>query len=336
MATAERIVDEAVRHRIALGRYSTTTVRRVLALLNRVEASVVERIARADNEGLTRANLDALLYEVRALQADGWALVRDRLGDDLAGLAGAEADFAARLVRLGAAEASIQAVTGVPTAAQVVAAANARPFQGRFLREWLADAEEGAARRVRQALQQGFVEGRSVSELIRQIRGSKAANYRDGILEISRRGAEAMVRTAITHVSAVAQQETYQAFGPDVVAGVQWIAVLDSRTTELCASRDGKVYPLDRGPRPPAHPNCRSTTAPVIAGLEPVKRQTYAEWFAKQPAAVQDDILGKAKGQLYRAGGLTLDRFVDNKGRALTLDELRRRDASAFERAGLP
>lgn len=336
MATAERIVDEAVRHRIALGRYSTTTVRRVLALLNRVEASVVERIARADNEGLTRANLDALLYEVRALQADGWALVRDRLGDDLAGLAGAEADFAARLVRLGAAEASIQAVTGVPTAAQVVAAANARPFQGRFLREWLADAEEGAARRVRQALQQGFVEGRSVSELIRQIRGSKAANYRDGILEISRRGAEAMVRTAITHVSAVAQQETYRAFGPDVVAGVQWIAVLDSRTTELCASRDGKVYPVDSGPRPPAHPNCRSTTAPVIVGLEPVKRQTYAEWFAKQPAAVQDDILGKAKGQLYRAGGLTLDRFVDNKGRALTLDELRRRDASAFERAGLP
>mgnify|MGYP007071586246 CR=1 FL=1 len=335
MPTGERIVDEAVRHRIALGRYSNTTVRRVLALLNRVEASVIERLARADNEGLTRANLDALLYEVRALQADGWTLVRDRLNSDLAGLAGGEADFAARLVRLGAGAASIEAVTGVPTASQVVAAANARPFQGRFLREWLADAEEGAAKRVRQAIQQGFVEGRSVSELIRQIRGTKAANYRDGILEISRRGAEAMVRTAITHVSNVAHQETYTAFGPDVVSGVMWVATLDARTTDICASRDGTIYPVDSGPRPPAHVNCRSTTAPAILGMEPVKRQTYAEWFAKQPAAVQDDILGKTKGQLYRQGQIALDRFVDNKGRTLTLEELRRRDASAFEKAGV-
>jgi SPP1 gp7 family putative phage head morphogenesis protein len=332
---AERLHDEAVLHRIALSRYSNTTVRRVLAQLNRTEESVLERLARADNEGLQAARLENLLVEIRALQANGWAVVRANLNGDLTALAMAEAEFAAKAVRFGAESAGLQLTTNAPVTAQVVAAVNSRPFQGRLLREWLADAEEGAAKRVREVIRQGFIEGRSISDLVRQIRGTRAAQYRDGILEVSRRGAEAMVRTAVTHTSAAAHQEVYRSFGADVVTGVVWIATLDSRTTELCASRDGKVYPVGSGPRPPAHVNCRSTTAPVIKGLPPIERQSYAAWFAKQPAAVQDDILGKSKGQLYRSGGLPLDRFTDNKGRTLTLQELRDRDLAAFKRAGL-
>lgn len=334
MTPSERIANEAVLHRLALNRYSNATVRKVLALLNRSEQSIVERLARADNEGRSTAQLESLLYEIRALQADGWTLVRDRLGNALNALAGSEAEYAAKAVRFGASAAGIEALPVGPTASQVVAAVNARPFQGRFLREWLADAEEGAAKRVRDAIRQGFVEGRSVSSLITQIRGTRAAQYKDGILEISRRGAETMVRTAITHTASASHQEVYKTYG-DIVQGVQWVSTLDARTTEICAGLDGKVFPVDGGPRPPAHPNCRSTTIPQVAGLEPVPRQTYAEWFGKQTASVQDDILGKTKGLLYRQGGMTVDRFVDNRGRVLTLDQLRRRDASAFEKAGV-
>jgi len=35
---------------------------------------------------------------------------------------------------------------------------------------------------------------------------------------------------------------------------------------------------------------------------------------------------------LFRQGGLTLDRFVDRAGREYTLDELRRREAAAWEK----
>ncbi|WP_404415521.1 minor capsid protein [Brevundimonas vesicularis] len=329
MATAEDIHNQAVLHRIALNRYSTSLVRKVLAQLNRVDADLVARILRADNEGRDPRQLERMLEEIRALQADGWTVLRSRLNTDLDALAGAELDFAERLVRLGSTAASVDAIATAPSAAQVIAAVNSRPFQGRFLREWLSEAEEGAAKRVRETVRQGFIEGRSVTEIARLIRGTRALQYRDGILEISRRGAEAMVRTAVTHVSAVASQETYAAMG-DLVVGVEWVSTLDSRTTVICAGRDGKVYPLDSGPRPPAHVNCRSTTIPRIRGLAPVERQTYAEWLRMQPPEVQDDILGVAKAKLFRAGKLTLDRFTDRTGRVLTLDQLKKRDAEAL------
>lgn len=50
---------------------------------------------------------------------------------------------------------------------------------------------------------------------------------------------------------------------------------------------------------------------------------TYAQWLRRQSAAIQDDILGKARGKLFREGKITLDRFVDEKGKLLTLDQLR-------------
>lgn len=331
MATDPAIRDEAVLHRIALSRYSTSLVRKVLAQLNRVDADLVARILRADNEGRYPAQLERLLEEIRALQADGWVVVRSGMTDDLNRLIASERDWNFNLVRAGLQTSGVDAVTMAPSTAQVIAAVNARPFQGRFLRGWLDDAEAGAAKRVRETIRQGFVEGRSVSDIVLSIRGTRALQYRDGILEISRRGAEMMVRTAVTHTASVAATETYKAMG-DLVVAVEWISTLDARTSIICAGRDGTVYPIDSGPRPPAHPNCRSTTIPRIRGLEPVPRRTYAEWLKDQPDGTQDDILGPTRAALFRTGKLTLDRFTDRAGRILTLDQLRKRNAGAFDR----
>ncbi|HEY1138783.1 MAG TPA: hypothetical protein VGE88_01055, partial [Lysobacter sp.] len=49
---------------------------------------------------------------------------------------------------------------------------------------------------------------------------------------------------------------------------------------------------------------------------------TYAQWFARQSAERQDDIVGVERGKLYRAGKVGFYRFYDNKGRWLTLDQL--------------
>lgn len=326
MASPDRLLDEAVLHRIALSRYSTATVRKVLALLNRTDKALAERILRADNEGRDPAQLEKLLEEIRALQSDGWTVVRGRMNEDVAALADVERIFSERMVRAGA-QASGSVVANAPTTAQVVAAVNARPFQGRFLRDWLSDAEAGAAKRVRDTLRQGFVEGRSVTALVREIRGSRANGYRDGVLEISRRGAEAMVRTALTHTAAVSAKETYQAMG---VEEATFLAVLDSRTTLTCANLNGQSFPLDKFPWPPRHINCRSTAMPVVSGVTKIEAPSYSDWLKRQPPEVQDDILGVRKAQLFRAGKLTLDRFTDNAGRVLTLEELKKRDGAAF------
>jgi hypothetical protein len=116
--------------------------------------------------------------------------------------------------------------------------------------------------------------------------------------------------------------------------------MLETNTCAQCAALDGTVFPVGEGPRPTLHPNCRCQMVPVMKdwealGLEdlgPGTREsmdgevpeslTYNEWLKGQPAAVQDDILGPTRGELFRKGGIHLERFVDDSGRKWTLDEL--------------
>ena len=62
---------------------------------------------------------------------------------------------------------------------------------------------------------------------------------------------------------------------------------------------------------------------------------TYDEFLRRQPAAFQDDVLGKTRGALFRKGGLKQDQFVDFSGNTLTLQQLRALHPGAFNRAGV-
>lgn len=326
----EQAHDLAVKHRVGLSRYSTGVVRKVVALLNRTERSIVERLARTGNETVAGQRLEQLLSELRAIQRQGSALVAERMNASVAELAGPEAAFAARLIDAAPTTVIADIFSPVPQMPQIVAAVNARPFQGRFLKDWLSGLDESAAARVRDAVRQGFVEGRTTSEIIQTIRGTKAARFTDGLMETTRRGAETMVRTALTHTANVAHQATYEALG---VKEWRFVATLDARTSLICAGLHGKVFKVGAGPQPPRHPNCRSTTIPVveaIEGVEPFEFPSYEAWLRAQPAEVQDDILGPGKAALFRTGRLPIDRFVDNKGKVLSLSQLKARDSAAF------
>lgn len=127
-----------------------------------------------------------------------------------------------------------------------------------------------------------------------------------------------------------------------------------------CRSLDGQEFPLGKGPRPPFHINCRTTTVAVLddrfavldeggtrAARDPetgkVERvpakETYYGWLKKQPESVQDSILGPTRGALLRDGGLSAQRFaelqVGRRFEPLTLGQMRRLEPVAFTRAGL-
>ncbi len=69
------------------------------------------------------------------------------------------------------------------------------------------------------------------------------------------------------------------------------------------------------------------TTRASMDGQVPAD-MTYGQWFTRQSAARQDEIVGPARGQLFREGKITFDRFSDDRGRWLTLDQLRSRIAA--------
>lgn len=355
MTVNNQLLSAQVNHNIDLQVYGNGVVNRIIAILNRVDGDLVTqliiKLETLPPNSFTVERLDALLASTRALNAQAYAEVSNELNKELKSLIEYEAGYQYSLfdntvpVNISFASVNIE---------QAYAAALARPFQGRLLKEWLQGLEADKAAKIRDAVRIGYVENETLSQITQRIRGTRALNYKDGLLEINRNNAETVVRTALNHYANFAKESFYEA-NTSVIKGLRWTSTLDARTSSICQSRDGKIYPIDSGPRPPAHMNCRSimvaitkswaelgidaqelpsSTRSSMDGQVP-DSLTYQTWLEKQSHSRQNEILGVTKAKLFRDGGLSVDRFVNNKGHTYSLDELRKRDALAFERAGL-
>ena len=157
----------------------------------------------------------------------------------------------------------------------------------------------------------------------------------------------ALVRTSINQVANAASQQVYEG-NQDITKKYRYIATLDTRTSAICRALDGREFDYGKGPMPPQHFNCRSTTVPVIdykaldllpppegkrASMDgPVPgNQSYGQWLAKQPRATQADALGPGKvayfNRLANKYGPTdaMAKLVRDDGSELTLAQLRSR-----------
>jgi SPP1 gp7 family putative phage head morphogenesis protein len=357
--TNEALLDRAIDREIDLRRYENGVILRLIAILNRTDARLTAQLAEAllrlDRESFTVERLEALIASVRATNAAAYAAVFDALQPEIRALAEVEADGQLALYRKTVPNAvQLQfPIAGIGSDA-VVAAALSRPFQGRLLAEWARNVEASRLVQIRNTVRVGYVEGKTTAEIIKTIRGSKVLNYADGLLERSRRELATVVQTALSHTAQTARQAFVDA-NADLVKAIQWVSTLDSRTSPMCRVRDGLKYTTDHKPighKIPwldgpgrLHFNCRSVSVPVLKswrelGLDadempPGTRAsmdgqvpadlTYAQWFAKQSAARQDEIVGPVRGKLYREGQVTFERFSDDRGRWLTLEQLRDR-----------
>lgn len=347
MAVSDDLLSALTAHEIGLHRLSNASVRKLLAMLKRSDARIVERLLREDISALSRARQEALLADIRRIVESAYTDATGQMQIELQALAEYEGEYQLDLFKR-VVPIRLDYITVSPD--QLWAAVNSRPFQGKLLKEWFTELEAGAFRRLRDTIRAGIVEGRTIDQLVREVRGTAAQGYKDGILQVNKRTAEATVRTAISHTANAARDRLYQGNAKHI-KGVQWVAVLDGRTSAVCRARDGAVYPVDSGPRPPAHPNCRSATVPVLKSLremgidrdQPKSTRasmngqvaddiTYDAWLRKQPREFQDDVLGKAKGDLFRAG-LTMDRYVTKAGDEYTLDQLKQREAATWAKA---
>ena len=110
-------------------------------------------------------------------------------------------------------------------------------------------------------IRRGLRDGKSVEQIVKALQGTKADKYRNGSLNTVRNALKRDINTIVNHVTNVVYEETYKAAGYDEV---DFVALLDSKTSEQCRSLNGKRYSIHKPyPRPPLHPNCRSKIRPV-------------------------------------------------------------------------
>lgn len=364
----ERLRDLAISHEIDLRQYSDSVVHKIISTLNRSDASLFAQLtaalAQVEPSTFQVDRLESLLGSVRTTNLAAYNQVERDLNAELRDFAGYEVGYQTKALRD---VLPLPVPVAVVSVDQVYAAAMARPFQGGLLKQWIGEQEAGKAKKIRQTVAQGFVEGKTTDQIVRDLRGTRAKGYADGLLEVSRRDAQAVAQTALGHMAGFVQDRTAEA-NADIIKSVGWSSTLDLRTSPICRARDGKQYtptghkpightlPWLAGPGR-AHWRCRSAQAIVtkswaelsgIPGLPEFNPSTrasmdgqvpaetdYPQWLAKQSAKRQDEVLGPARGKLLRAGGLQLSDLYGAKGQPLTLAALRQRDAAAFAKAGI-
>lgn len=138
-------------------------------------------------------------------------------------------------------------------------------------------------------LSQSFIRGDSLDKVTKVVQDR---------MNVSKSNAQRLVRTESAHIMGEATAKGYQESG--VVKQYQFLATLDSRTSQVCQSMDNKVFNLSDKQigvnYPPLHANCRSTTVAYFGDEEPSERiargkdgktynvpsdMNYEEWHKK-------------------------------------------------------
>ena len=262
------------------------------------------------------------------------------------------------------------AVAGAPQTFQLTAAQGTTITlpNGKVLEKSFRGLAESQADLFAKTVRNGLLTGESADQIARQLKGRLRFGQPGSLRQIAQAGGQvtaaanhqvnAMVRTSINQVANEASQQVYKA-NQDVTRRYRYVATLDSKTSAICRALDGQEFDYGKGPTPPQHFNCRSTTVPVIdysgLGIDPpppsqLRRpnsafkgtqavrgqgvpdnETYGQWLDKQSMATKQDVLGRSKvpyfNRLVNKYGPTdaIRKFVNADGSELTLEQLKDR-----------
>ena len=122
-------------------------------------------------------------------------------------------------------------------------------------------------------IRQGVFSGESTQQIARRMIGRLDFSQKGSVRQIAQAGGEltklanhqiqTIVRTSVNQVQNQASQAVYAA-NSKVAPKYEYVATLDSRTSPICKRLDGRKFTYNKGPTPPQHFNCRSTTVPVV------------------------------------------------------------------------
>jgi SPP1 gp7 family putative phage head morphogenesis protein len=325
--TNQEIIDAAVGHQIDVQFYANGVVRQEVGQLNdddeKLLALLLAALLALPAEQATPARIDAILTPILQANGETYRGLEQSLNLALQGATEAESAYQEQTLSEVNPDAQQTPIDAGMTFLQMLAV----PMLGATIAETMKSLSASRAAAIRKTVQAGYVSGLSVEAIVRSVKTD--------VLPVSLRNLESVVRTAIAHAVDYASSAFY-ALNADLVGSVIWLSVLDGRTTPQCIARSGKRYTADDAHRPIGHSvpwgagpgrlhwGCRSTFAPLVRGEVP-KDTTYDQWLKRQDAQTQDEVLGPTRGRQYRKDNLSIDAFTNNKGKWLTLDQLRNR-----------
>ena len=336
--------SELLAHQIASLKMATGLGQSVTPYLDTIKKIIRKEVSGFDAETRTAKRLESLLRKLEKqlnVQTGSW---RSDVEKQLKDFAKYEIQYQAETIGKW-----VEMNLTEPSVTQVWAAAQFNPVQispTQFVdfNKWLSSWGTDEVARLVMGVKNGFVQGLTTREIIKNVVGA------GGLADVSLSNAKKMAQTLTMHVASEARFETYKE-NDDLIIGYEIVATLDSRTSNFCRANDGRVilFTDEKQIKPPFHIFCRTTTRPKLSeefdfldkgaarasngasGGKPVSAElTYYSWLQQQPAAFQDEVLGKTKGLIFRNSGLSAAEFrkitIDDLGNPLTLKEMADRD----------
>ena len=359
MTNASDLAADSVRaFSVDLERFSANLIARIIALLLGLETELMFALRRHDLGEVTltsakKKRMEALLEQGRQTVSTAYVKARNTVHSDLREVASLS---------------SVNATKGINQAVQVeIATTGLAPERLRALvdgtliegapsKQWWKDQAATTLRLFVDQVQKGYASGEGVDEISRRIVGTKANEYNDGVMSVSRRNAIALIRSSVQAVSNSARTETFEN-NDDIIENLQQISTLDSRTTLVCKARSGlqwdlttkqpvgHLIPWNGGV--PQHWQCRSVMVAVLKPLRSLSDRKkkavqnsgtqasmdgqvpvdmdYQDWLRTKPESFQREVLGPGRWELWKEGKLTLPQMLDMRGNPLSLDQLRKK-----------
>lgn len=260
----DEIADLIIEHEVYLARLSAGSAKKIVSALGKLRRELIKEIAATDSVS-KRARMQILKKQADILIKRSFSAINEQQAKDAVEIADLESKFSASVINDAV---GVTLVSASLPARTLEAMVDKNLVFGAPAKEWWGRQSVTSRQHFADQMAMGILQGESIKEL---------SNRVDTILAPIRRNAEALARTSVLSVTNASRFATYED-NSDLIKGVQALAVLDNRTTQLCMSRDGLAWTLAGDPigdtsqpfpgPPPWHWNCRSTLVPLLKSFD--------------------------------------------------------------------
>lgn len=341
----QELVSAHVRHFVYLQGVGTGLTNDFERRLDDLQSGILSLMPQNIND-LSRTRLDQQIALINSFQNQFYRDYANELNDSLNEIGISEARFEANQLRNILLEtSSLEILSSDPE--KILREMRRKPINlgggtSKLLDPFIRDWSTNQISTVNGIIRTGWFEGQTIGQMTRSVTESVKGR--------TLRSAETIIRTSINSVSQSARSVTWSD-NDDIVKGWRFIATLDSRTSNICRPIAAleRVYPINSGPFPPRHPNCRSTSVPELDDRFAIDtsdatrasrgssggRQVQADindigWLRTQPKEFVFDTIGRTRGEALLSGKMTDREFarfsLNNRFEALTIEELRAKD----------
>jgi len=344
------LADEILSGQLDLMRFEASIRDAVLTTLQRMQRELVAGLRAADLTTFNKERMQALLSQSNKVIDRYYAIVNNGFAATTAAVPEVAAASTAAAIET---TAVVSTKASLPLRGFMTRLATNALIDGAVFGDWWDRQRLDTRFRFARAVRLGVAQGESTDKIVTRVAGAPRRGI-TGVLDMSRSNARALVHTSIQSMANEARVQTFRE-NADVIDSIVWLATLDPSTCIICGVRDGREYTMDDPPQPKGHNhdwrggpgathwNCRCVATVKTKSFKDLgvnidepgrgKRtsadglvagnMTFEKFLNRKGKAFAEEVLGKGRAELWRAGKLSLEQLLDLSGNPMTLAQLK-------------